>query len=161
MPGFDRSMVGELIFPLAVCCVMCNVMQQRRSTRRPKWAMLNFQSNIYSRPVPFTLSDRNSTSVPLYPQKFNNAAVIMYLFALFPWARWLLASLNIRQDNLWISICWFYRSLYEAVPSCVLTALLNSFYFLVLRVLCHGFAEVDSSCHFAFFSQPCSPLWKF
>lgn len=55
MPGFDRSIVGEQIFLLrvpsfpAVFCVMHNVsMNMQQQSDRPKWAVLKFQSNIYS-----------------------------------------------------------------------------------------------------------------
>lgn len=112
-----------------------------------------------SRPLPFSLSDRNSPSVP---QKFNNAAVIMYLFALFPWARWLLASLNIEQDNLWISISLCDRSLYKAIPSSVLTAPLIHFTFWSCTsssAMC--FVKMTASVGSHPPPKLYSPLWKF
>ncbi len=136
-------------------CVLCDVQRlwmcrnsqvYQTAPSGPCWSSSRIFTQLsVSRPLPFSHSDRNSPSVPLYPQKFNNAALIMYLCALLPWAHWLLASLNIGQDNLGISISLFDRSLYKAVPSSVLTAPLISFYILILLFLLrHVFCEDDS-----------------
>lgn len=116
MPGFDTS-VG------CACCLMYSVC---KCAAWPKVGRVEVPAEYWlssvsqDPPSHFSLLDRNS--VPLHSQKFNNAAVIMYLFALFPWAHWLLASLNIGQDNLWISIRLFlsvFIQSWHSLPSLI------------------------------------------
>lgn len=175
MAGCDRSMVGEHIFLQiallrmsfpATCCVtykVCECAETARFTRLPQVDRVEFPVEYLlssvSQGLSPSLSDRNSPSVP---QKFNNAAVIMYLFALFPWARWLLASLNIEQDNLWISISLCDRSLYKAIPSSVLTAPLIHFTFWSCTsssAMC--FVKMTASVGSHPPPKLYSPLWKF
>ena len=123
-----------------------------------------FTQLSFSRPLPFPRSDTNATPVPLCPQKFNNAAVLMCLFALFPWARWLLASLNIGWDNLWISISLFSSiSARGRAPLCTqLPSLIHFAFWSRSSSAAVILVEDDGQRQFALSSRPCptSPVVK-